>query len=56
MTFAKGCFRDLPFDLEKGLNKPPIEVARKAKEYTLINALPLLSIVLSVIGLGIVIL
>ena len=55
MTFAKGCFGDLPFDLEKGMNKPPIEVARRTKEYTLMNALPLISIVLSVIGLGMVI-
>ena len=56
MTFAKGCFGNLPFDLEKGLDKPPLEVGRRAGEYTLHNALPLISIVLSIAGLGMVML
>ena len=56
MTFAKGCFRSLPFDLEKGLDKPSLELGLKAGEYTMHKALPLISIVLSVIGLGMVIL
>ena len=55
MTFDMDCLKDLPFDLEKGLDKPPIEVARRTKEYTFHNALQLVSIVLSSVGLVIVV-